>query len=334
MASLCNLLFEISNEDRLRILHLLQQNRLNVTQLSHTLNLSSQEASRHLSRLSKTGVICKDVGGKYHLTLYGTLILHQIRGIDFTSRHAHYFRDHTLNALPIPFIHRIGELAASTLLDDIMVIFTTIETVIQNSEKYLWMITDQYLPSNMPLHVAAWERGVQERDIEVKGWVVPERIRDSIPHREEITQKIRYARTTGILEERMLDQLNVYLCMSEKEVAVVAFPLVDKRFDYLGFTSTNDRAHAWCRDLFQHYWDQAYPRLKLADELYWWVKQRPHMMHALKQVAIGEPLNDPDIISELEQRYLIHDGRLTILGDHVSQRLSTHNKHTCNQRLV
>lgn len=325
MESLCHLLFEFSNEDRLRILHLLQQNRMNVTQLSHTLNLSSQEASRHLSRLCKTGVIGKDVNGKYHLTLYGTLILHQIRGIDFASRHANYFSNHTLDALPIPFIHRIGELAASTLLDDIIVVFTNIESVIQDAEKYLWVITDQYLPSNIPLHVKAWERGVQERDIEMKSWVVPERIRDSVPHREEYTQKLRHARTTGIIEERMLNQLNIYLCMSEKEVAVVAFPLIDKRFDYLGFTSTNDRAHAWCKDLFQYYWDQAYPRLKLADELYWWVKQQPRIIHALKQVAAGELLNNTDIISELEQQYLINDKKLTILGEHVTKRLSKHS---------
>lgn len=64
------------------------------------------------------------------------------------------------------------------------------------------MITDQYLPSNMPLHVAAWERGVNERDIELKSWVVPERIRASVPNREEYTKKIRHARTTGIVGER------------------------------------------------------------------------------------------------------------------------------------
>lgn len=321
MEQLCHLLFEVSNEDRLRILHLLQQNNMNVTQLSRALSLSSQEASRHLSRLSKTGVTRKDVDGKYHLTLYGNLILHQIRGMDFTSRHAHYFSDHTLDALPVPFIHRIGELAASTYVDDIMIVFTNIETVIRNAEEFLWMITDQYLPSNMPLHVAAWERGVTERDIELKSWVVPKRIRESVPNREEYTHKIRHARATGIVEERMLDQLNVYLCMSEKEVAIVAFPLIDKRFDYLGFTSTENEAHTWCRELFQYYWNQAYPRLKLADELFWQVKQRPDMIQALNQIATGETLNDTDVITELEQQYLIHKGKLTILGDHVFQRL-------------
>lgn len=326
MEQLCNLLFEVSNEDRLRILHLLQQNRMNVTQLSHSLDLSSQEASRHMSRLNKTGVTRKDVDGKYYLTLYGTVILHQIRGIDFTSRHTQYFSDHTLDALPIPFIHRIGELAAGALLDDIMEVFTNIETVIRNAEDYLWIITDQYLPSNIPLHLAAWERGVKERDIEMKSWVVPERIRDSVPNKEEYIQKIHHARTTGIVEERMLNQLHVYLCMSEKEVAVVAFPLIDKRFDYLGFTSTDDHAHAWCRDLFLYYWDQAYPRLKLADELFWWVKQRPAMMQALKQISTGDTLTDPDIRSALEQQYLINEGKITILGEHVSKRLCEHTK--------
>jgi predicted transcriptional regulator len=294
---------------------------MNVTQLSRALSLSSQEASRHLSRLNTTGVTRKDVDGTYHLTLYGTLILHQIRGMDFASRHAHYFNDHTLDAVPAPFIHRIGELIASTYIDDIMVVFTNIETVIRNAEDYLWIITDQYLPSNMPLHVAAWERGVKERDIELTSWVVPERIRESVPNREEYTKKIHHARTTGIVEERMLNQLNVHLCMSEKEVAVVAFPLIDGRFDYFGFSSTDEQTRAWCRDIFNYYWECAYPRLKLADELFWWLKQQPAIIPVFKQIAQRETVIHNEMISVLEEKSLIKGGQLTILGEHVYHRL-------------
>lgn len=322
MEQLCNLLFEISNEDRLRILHRLLQNDMNVTQLSKALHLSSQEASRHLSRLIKIGVTRKDAEGKYHLTLYGKLILSQVRGIDFTSRYSRYFAHHTLDQLPASFIHRIGELAASTFVDDIMVVFTNIENVIRGAEEYLWIITDQYLPSNIPLHLDAWERGVKERDIEVKSWVVPERIRESIPNKEEYTQKLQHARTTGTVEERMLDQLNIYLCMSEKEIAVVAFSLPDGRFDYLGFTSTDDLALAWCRDLFQYYWEQGYPRMKLVDELFSWVNQRPRMIQALKQIAARKTVTINDAITELERQYLINEGKLTILGDHIYERLT------------
>lgn len=40
------------------------------------------------------------------------------------------------------------------------------------------------------------------------------------------------ARNNGLLQERLVDRLDLCLYMSEKEVAVMAFPL-DGRFDYL-----------------------------------------------------------------------------------------------------
>ena len=321
MELLCNLLFEVSNEDRLRILHLLHQQGMNVTQLSKALGLSSQEASRHMSRLNKIGVTIKESDGKYHLTLYGKLLLTQIQGIDFTSRHQQYFRDHTLDQLPCPFNHRLGELSSSTFISDIMVVFTNIETVIQEAEEYLWVITDQYLPSNMSLHIAAYERGVRERDIEAKNWVVPQRIKESLRDEEAIAQGIHHARATAVLEERMLDQLDLYLFMSEKEVAIVAFPLPDGRFDYFGFSSTDDQAHAWCRDVFEHYWERAYPRLKLADELFWWIKKEPVIMRVFKQIASGVTVVQNEVMSVLEEKFLVKEGQLTILGDHVYHRL-------------
>ena len=321
MELLCNLLFEVSNEDRLRILHLLHQQGMNVTQLSKALGLSSQEASRHLSRLNKTGTTLKESDGKFHLTLYGKLLLTQIQGIDFTSRHQQYFRDHTLDQLPRPFIHRLGELSSSTFISDIMVVFTNIETVIKEAEEYLWVITDQYLPSNMPLHIAAYERGVHERDIEAKNWVVPKRIKETLRDEAAIAQSTRHARATGMLEERMLDHLDLYLFMSEKEVAIVAFPLTDGRFDYFGFSSTDNQAHAWCREVFEHYWEQAYPRLKLADELFWWIKKEPLIMRVFKQIASGVTKVQNEVMSVLEEKFLVKEGQLTILGDHVYHRL-------------
>lgn len=111
--------------------------------------------------------------------------------------------------------------------------------------------------------------------------------------------------------------------MSEREVAVVAFPFTDGRFDYFGFTSTDDEAHAWCRDIFQYYWENASPRLQLVDELYWWVKQHPRMIQILKSIATGEATDSNDMTVELEQKCLVKEGQLTLLGNNVYQRLVT-----------
>lgn len=51
MERLCDVTFELSNEDRLRILQELEGEAMIVTGLSNRLGLTNQEVSRHLSRL-------------------------------------------------------------------------------------------------------------------------------------------------------------------------------------------------------------------------------------------------------------------------------------------
>jgi len=105
----------------------------------------------------------------------------------------------------------------------------------------------------------------------------------------------------------MLNQLNIYLCMSEKEVAVVAFPLLDGRFD-ARVSSTDEQTHAWCRDIFNYYWEYAYPRLKLADKLFWWLEQHPAIIQVFKQIAQEEALIHNEVSSVLEEKFLIKVG--------------------------
>jgi predicted transcriptional regulator len=258
-------------------------------------------------------LIQKDVEGFYHLTPYGELSLQQFKGAAFTSQYRRYFVSHSVTRIPHEFIYRIGELSDGTYVNDIMVAFTNVEKVIRDADEYLWVITDQHLPSHTMLHRKAYERGVKERDIEPKDWVVPAKLVERVS--EEIGQDyFNQMRSTGVLEERLLERLDVYLYMSEKEVAAVAFPLVDGRFDYLGFTSTDERMHTYCKDLFLYYWEHAQPRINVVEELYRWMKKRTSTIYALKQIDSGEVVSDNDLMLELESFYLIKHGKLTRLG--------------------
>lgn len=260
LENLCDLLFELSNEDRLRILHKLNKEAMNVTNLSKALGLTTQESSRHVSRLSEAGLTQKDVDGLHHISPYGKLILKQLPGVKFTSQHRDYFITHSLERLPQEFVSRIGELADSTYTDDIMVAFHSIETMMQEAEEYIWVITDQYLMSTFPLFREAFEREVKVKTIDPKHWVPPAKLKEGI--RAEDAQVVWQARTTGLIEERMLERLDVFLWMSEKEVAVMAFPTLDGKFNYLGFTSADERSHKWCSGLFQYYWERAETKLE------------------------------------------------------------------------
>jgi predicted transcriptional regulator len=255
LENLCDLLFELSNEDRLRILHQLNKKAMNVTNLSKALGLTTQESSRHLSRLGEVGLTKKDVSGLHHISPYGKLILKQLPGLKFTSQHSDYFTTHSLERLPIGFLCRLGDLAESTYTDDIMVAFHSTETMIKEAKEYIWVITDQYIMSTIPLFSKAFERRVKVRTMDPKHWVPPPKLKEGI--RAEDAQTVWQARTTGLLKEKMLERLDIYLYMSEKEVATLAFPTLDGKFDYLGFTSTDEQVHKWCSDLFQHYWERA-----------------------------------------------------------------------------
>ena len=321
MENLCKLLFELSNQDRLRILRQIGKEAMNVTNLSKALDLTTQESSRHLSRLNEVGLTVKDVNGFHHVSPLGKLVLKQLPGLEFVSKHTDYFTTHSLDRLPLEFVSRLGDLSDATYIDDIMTGFYAAEKMIREAEEYIWQINDQYLMSTMPLVREALDRGVKIWQIEAKHIVPPPELDDDYFRGKDV-QAFNRARTNGLLEERVLERLEIYLHMSEKEVAALAFPTQGGKFDYLGFTSKDEQAHKWCRDVFHYYWERAAVRTRVAEELYVWLKDTPKAIFALKAVAEGkEVLDGKELISELERMGLTSQGKLTILGQIAYRKL-------------
>ncbi len=253
---LCELLFEVSNEDRLRILIRLGEGPLNVTGLSRELGVTTQEASRHLSRLGETGLTAKDSEGLHRITPYGALTLVQVQDLDFTSRHREYFRTHVLSRIPGDFVSRMGELVDSRYLNDVMVTVHTIEKVLREAEEYLLNINTPYIASTFPLIGEAYERGVEGRFIHTKDFGPHPAMEEQYKRgRDELMDKL-----LDLLEERLVEEMDLVLYMSEKEVAILAFPLEDGSFDFHGFSSEDRRTHRWCRELFEHFWERAEPK--------------------------------------------------------------------------
>jgi len=159
MERLCDLYFELSNEDRLAILHKLEEDSMNVTGMARGLGITTQECSRHLSRLSDAGLVERNPGGFYGLTPYGKSSLRLIPAQRFIAEHKDYFNAHTLERLPLEFLSRIGELQGSNPTENVMVTFGLLESLFKNAEEHVSMIHDQYLLSILPLGVEALKRG-------------------------------------------------------------------------------------------------------------------------------------------------------------------------------
>ena len=256
METLCNLFFELSNEDRMRILLRLQEKPSKLTHLSRELGLTVQESSRQLSRLGEVGLVSKDPEGLFHVTLYGGQAMSLLPGLSFLSRHKAYFESHTVAPLPEPFLPRIGELIGASFIGDTIVAISSVERMAQEAEEYIWNITSQYVvsPSGYQIYSEALDRGVQMRLIEREGYSAPPEILERVP--PEVVEAFVNQRAQGRILDRVLKRIDINLYMTEKEVGLLAFPLQDGGFDYLGFRSDDPGVHGWCKDLFEHYWDR------------------------------------------------------------------------------
>lgn len=256
MEAFYDVLFEVSNEDRYKILLQLADNPMNVTPISKKLGLSLTETSRHLSRIVEVGLTRRDAEGIYHINEFGKIILAQLKGVEFVTKHRDYFNHHSLAHLPKKFVDRIGDLAESSYTNDVMVIFSKMKRVIVESEESIWSIIDQYPMSIVSSARDAVKRKVRFESIEPEDWVPSPEFSQEVA---DIERSWAFqARKDGIFKPRVLDgKVDVFLYMSKKEVAILAFPTLNGEFDYKGFNTTDERAKKWCRDLFQHYWEIA-----------------------------------------------------------------------------
>ena len=252
LESLCNLFFEFSNEDRLRILRTLQGNHLTVTALSKELDLTTQETSRHLARLDEVGLTHKNPDGTHNLTGYGELSLKQITGFNFITSHKEYFQDHDLSRLPHQFVARIGELENSRYIDDVMVIFHLIDQLIHDAEEYVWRITDRYIITIIPAWNEALERGIEARLLEPSDIVVPPEF--------ERGSVIKDAVYTKQFINHTLYDVPLFMSLSEKKVAGICFPSNDGRIDYRGFVSEDPTVLKWAKDLYEYLWGLSTPK--------------------------------------------------------------------------
>jgi predicted transcriptional regulator len=252
LETLCDLFFEFSNEDRLRIIKRLKDDSLTVTALSKELDLTTQETSRHLTRLGETGLTVKNPDGTHSLTGYGELSLNQINGFTFTSEHRNYFQNHDLTSIPSEFVSRIGDLNGSRYIDDIMVIFHLIEELGKDSEEYIYRLTDRYILTAIPSWEIALKKGVEFRLLEPKNIVVPPEF-DRGP-------VIREAAIRNQFQIRVIDEVNVFMALNEKKVAAISFPTNEGRMDYRGFVSEDKKVHKWAKDLYEYYWAKSTPK--------------------------------------------------------------------------
>ena len=244
--NLCDLFFELSNEDRINIVYQVEKKPFTITALSKSLNLSTQEVSRHVSRLMDQQIVTKDSNGEIILDSYGRTIIFSVPYFQFVSNNKDYFNSHTVQSLSSKYIARIQELQESILIEDPMTVFQRIQIMCENAEEYIFRLTDKHLRIIYPQLQSAADRGVEFKLLE------PFHYQPSPG--DTITPRVSPSETRG------LENIPIFLALSEKEVAAIAFPLTGGGFDYHSFSSSDPKIHEFCLDLFTYYWEKAQPK--------------------------------------------------------------------------
>jgi predicted transcriptional regulator len=247
-----SLLFELSSTDRLDILFLLKKTPLKLSHISKKLDFTVQETSRNISRLSEAKLISKDVDGAFHLTSYGKEALNLLSGFKFLFKNRDYLTTHVLTELPERLRASLGVLEGCAFVNDVMVAFHNIENMIANAEKFVWILTNQVLASTIPYLAKAVERGTQFRLLMPKDYLPSKDVRELVSN-----PAFEGASRAKKLESRFLDKVDVFLCLSEKEVAALAFPNLEGKLDYIGFKSKHESVVHWSKALYVYYWEKA-----------------------------------------------------------------------------
>ena len=252
MSNFNSLLFELSSEDRLNILMLLRKTPLKLSHISRKLNFTVQETSRNLNRLLESELVIKNVGGTFSLTPYGEAAFSLLSGYRFLFKNRKYFANHSILELPAPFRASLGVLDDFELVDDVMIVFYNIETMIKNAKDFVWILSDQVLASTIPYLIEGLERGIEFKLLMPNDYLPSDDMRELVsnPVFEKASRK-------GTLKTRFVDAIKVFICISEKEVGALAFMTSEGKLDYKGFRTEKTSGIEWAIILFTYYWNYA-----------------------------------------------------------------------------
>lgn len=236
---------ELSSENRLAILHILDKNPMNFTSLIKEVDMNSAEASRQLSRLTESKLIEKKGDGRYYNTLFGKLVLSSISNLNFISEKSGYFLEHDTAPIPPDLLGQIDALSKGEMVTGVYNILNTHEKSGEGIKIYMWYMSDDFPRHHLP----GIEKKLEER-LEIRV-ILPKALCSTSPLSEKNRKK---------LEVKVLDEVKISVIVSDK-FCMLELPGQDGKIDQnTAIFGYDDKFREWCKKLFQYYWEaKGYP---------------------------------------------------------------------------
>jgi predicted transcriptional regulator len=249
---------ELASSQRLSIIFTISYQRLRLSTLAKSLNLTMQEVHRNTNRLMDAGIIKKNAEGVFSLTTFGNAIVKQIPIFDFISSNKDYFSDHQLGDIPMKFIQRMGALRGGRFISGFVSVIETWKRLYNEANEYIFGILPQ-IPLELIQTVIPKikDDGIKFNYILPRNAIVP-KIRADLQKRHGYVELLKQ----GIIERRMMEKMEVAVVLNEKQ-ATVMFPTLKGETDMNSmFLSNNakscdDLFHEWCLDFFRYCWHKS-----------------------------------------------------------------------------
>ena len=247
-------LFEISSEQRLRILLLLLKKNNTISVIAKELGATVPEVFRNFERLVKAGLIGKESDGSYHLTLHGKTVCTNLPSLLFVSNFKKYFQNHSFGDLPTKFIQRIGSLSEANHIKGVVKVLETWKKIHKNSKEYIFNILAE-VPYSSDIIEVVVEKAKSEtkiRSIFSENVIIPD-------ERKEVFEKLNFKKfiEKGTIERKMIKDVKIVVLVNEKE-ACLMFPGTDDTADMSEMLYSNDKNfHEWCLDYFNYCWEKS-----------------------------------------------------------------------------
>ncbi len=230
-----DVLDELSNETRRRILSLLSIEPRSFTDVAKLVELSNSEVSRHLNRMSDRDLVVRDEGRHlYDLSAWGRTILGAAHPLLFLLENQSFFRGHPIDYLPPDLLLGIDALAEATPLKGTGAVMAAFKEVTESSEDWVDLMVDQPFPFGKP--------GLRAR------YIVPPSLMSLKPAMEKQNRA---------MDGRFHPEVHMSLVLSGAGEGILNLPDASGRPDYSYAFRAGDgqpRALAYMRRVWDHYW--------------------------------------------------------------------------------
>ncbi len=236
---------ELSSENRLAILQILDEKPMTFTSLIKEVDMNSAEASRQLSRLTEARLIEKKGDGRYYNTLFGKLVISSISDLNFISEKSGYFLNHDTAQIPLDLLGQIGALSTGEIVTGVYNILNTHEKLGDGIKSYMWYMSDDFPRHHLPNIEKKLEEGLEIRVILPK---------------EKCSASLLSEKNRKKIVNKVSDEIRISVIVTDK-FCILELPGPDGKIDQnTAIFGYDDRFREWCKKLFQYYWEaKGYP---------------------------------------------------------------------------